>query len=62
MYIKTLKECQREVAIKHKIGTSLVTGHRAGYFNEAAEIYADQYKKLLEEDKFPKIKTLLEDK
>lgn len=38
------EECCKQVAIKHKIGTSLVTGHRAGYFKEAAELFASQFK------------------
>lgn len=36
----TLADCQKEVAMKYGIGTSLVTGHSARYFNEAAIIYA----------------------
>lgn len=40
---KTYKQCCAEVAAKHKLGKSLVTGHRAGYWEEAAEMYAGQY-------------------
>lgn len=40
----TLDECQSEVAMKNRLGRTLVTGHRVGYFNEAAEMYAAQYK------------------
>lgn len=42
--MKTYKQCCSEVAIKHKLGKSLVTGHRAGYWEEAAEMYASQFK------------------
>ena len=49
MYIKTLEECQKIVAIKYHLGKSLVIGHRPTYYNEAAEMYADQYKKLWQE-------------
>lgn len=41
--MKTLRECQKEVAIKHKLGTSLVTGHKVSYFDEATEIYTAQF-------------------
>lgn len=37
----TFDEAKREIAIKHKLGTKLVTGHKANYFEEAAELYAD---------------------
>jgi hypothetical protein len=43
--VKSLQECQKIVAEKHNIGSSLVTGHKASYFNEAAELYASQFKK-----------------
>ena len=36
---KTLADFQRDVAIKHGLGKSLVTGHKASYFNEATELY-----------------------
>ena len=49
--MKTLKECQKEIAIKHKLGQSLVTGHRAAFFSEASELYAQQYKDLLTKEK-----------
>lgn len=42
MEIKTLKEFQSEVAKKHSLGSSLVTGHRVEYFNEASKAYASQ--------------------
>lgn len=38
--MRTLIDCQRDIARKHGIGNSLVTGHRVAYFNEAAELYA----------------------
>jgi hypothetical protein len=31
-----LKQCQKEVAEKHGLGSSLVTGHKASYFTEAS--------------------------
>jgi hypothetical protein len=43
--VKSLQECQKIVAEKHNIGSSLVTGHKASYFNEATELYASQFKK-----------------
>ena len=44
--LKTLAECQSEVAQKHRLGKSLVIGHKPTYFNEAAEMYAEQFKQL----------------
>lgn len=38
--MKTLDECQSVVARKYGLGSSLVTGHRKTYFDEAAEMYA----------------------
>lgn len=35
-------DCCREVAEKYGVGTTLVTGHRASYFAEAAQLYADR--------------------
>lgn len=35
---KTLCDCQKEVAVKYGLGTALVTGHKAAYFNEATEM------------------------
>lgn len=43
--MKTFKDCCSEVAIKHGLGKSLVTGHRAGYWEEAAEMYVSELKK-----------------
>jgi len=40
----TFEEACSEVAKKHKLGTKLVTGHRVGYFAEAAELYAASLK------------------
>ena len=37
-----LEQCQKEIAIKHGLGHSLVTGHRVGYFNEASELYLER--------------------
>lgn len=42
--MKTYRQCCSEVAIKHRLGKSLVTGHKAGYWEEAAEMYAAQFK------------------
>jgi hypothetical protein len=33
--MKTLKDFQKEVAIKYKLGEQLVMGHRKTYFDEA---------------------------
>lgn len=45
--MKTYEDCKKEVAQKHKLGNTLVTGHRAIYFQEAAELYAEQQVKNL---------------
>ena len=37
----TFEEAKKIVAIKHHLGSTLVTGHKAGYFEEAAELYAN---------------------
>lgn len=42
--MKSYKQCCAEVAIKHKLGKSLVAGHLTKYWEEAAELYATQYK------------------
>jgi len=39
----SFEQCKTEVARKHGLGNSLVTGHRAAYFAEAAEMYASQF-------------------
>lgn len=44
--MKTWKDCCNKIAKKHKLGESLVTGHKAGYYEEAATEYA---KEVLEE-------------
>ena len=41
--MKTYKQCCEEVAKKHRLGSSLVTGHRAVFFEEAATLFAEQY-------------------
>lgn len=47
--MKTFDECCHEVAKKHGLGQTLVTGHRAVYFTEAAHLYAqEKLKGLLE--------------
>lgn len=38
----TFEECKKEVAKKHGLGKTLVTGHLSKYWEEAAEIYANQ--------------------
>ena len=38
--MKTFEECCNEVAKKHKLGTTLVTGHRKSYYEEACKLYA----------------------
>jgi len=40
----TYQDAKREVAIKHKLGTALVTGHKSSYFDEAVAIYSEQFK------------------
>lgn len=47
--MKTWDECCAEVARKYRLCTKpefakLVTGHRATFFKEAAEMYVDQFK------------------
>lgn len=37
----TYEEAKHIVAVRHKLGTTLVTGHKAAYFEEAARIYAE---------------------
>lgn len=39
--MKTFEDCKTEVARKHKLGNTLVTGHKATYFQEAAELFAE---------------------
>jgi len=41
--MKTKVECCGIVAKKHNIGNSLVTGHRAAFFMEAADLYAIEH-------------------
>jgi len=38
----TYEECKKAIAVKYQLGTTLVTGHRASYFEEAALLYASQ--------------------
>lgn len=38
--VKTFKDCCNEVAQKNGLGSTLVTGHKASYWTEAAELYA----------------------
>lgn len=40
----TYNEAKSEVAKKHGLGTTLVAGHRAGYFEEAMELYVESLK------------------
>lgn len=48
--MKTFDECCHYVAKKHGLGKTLVTKHRAVYFTEAANLYAqEKLKGLLEE-------------
>lgn len=42
--MKTYKQCCSQVAIENKIGTTLVTGHRSKYWEQAAEMYAKELK------------------
>jgi glycyl-tRNA synthetase beta subunit len=40
--MKTLRECNEEVAKRHGMGKLLVTGHLVKYFDEVAIMFADQ--------------------
>lgn len=42
--MKSYKQCCSEVAVKHKLGKSLVAGHLTKYWEEAAEMFAEQFK------------------
>ncbi len=50
--MKTFNDCCQEVAEKYGLGTTLVTGHLAKYWKEAAEMYAEE--KVKESLKFVK--------
>ncbi len=41
---KTFGECCHEVAVKHKLGLTLVTGHKTSYWIEANDLHAQQFK------------------
>lgn len=41
--MKTWKECKSEVARKHGLGATLVTGHKVAYFDEAHQLYVAQF-------------------
>ena len=43
----TFGEAANIVAKKNELGTTLVTGHKASYFQEAAELYCLEEKKSL---------------
>lgn len=40
--LKTFSECCHDVAVKYKLGSTLVTGHKASYWTEASEMYAQK--------------------
>jgi hypothetical protein len=42
--IKTFVQCCSEIAKKYKLGNNLVMGHKFSYFEEAAELFANQFK------------------
>lgn len=42
--MKTYRQCCSEVAIKYGLGKSLVTGHLPKFWEEAAQMYAAQFK------------------
>lgn len=44
--MKTLKDFQKEVAIKYRLGNELVNGHLAKYFNEASIEFAKYHVEL----------------
>ena len=46
--MKTFEECKQEVA-KKQDWTNLVSGHLVKYFDEAAEMYADQFKERIKD-------------
>ena len=45
--MKSYKQCCAEVAVKHKLGKSLVAGHLSKYWEEAALIFADQFRQAI---------------
>lgn len=48
----TFEDACKIVALKHKLGKKLVTGHMVKYFAEAAEIYAEsKIEQLIENQK-----------
>jgi hypothetical protein len=40
---KTIDDCKRMIAEKYCLGKTLVTGHKAAYWEEAMELYASQF-------------------
>lgn len=40
---KTYSQCCHDVAVKHGLGTTLVTGHKASYFTEAHDLFINQF-------------------
>lgn len=42
--MKTFENCKKEVAIKYKLGKTLVGGHLPKYWEEAAMLYSEQFK------------------
>lgn len=51
--MKTKDECKSIVARKHGLGKTLVTGHRAAYWEEAMDLFANQYKEQNKEAEQP---------
>ena len=43
MKFKTYSQCCHDVAVKHGLGTTLVTGHKATYFTEAHQLFINQF-------------------
>lgn len=59
----TLGEAANTIAIKYELGTTLVTGHKAAYWSEAAELYktkaTEEFRKQLDNQEI--IKKLMVD-
>lgn len=47
--MKTLRECKNEIARKQSLGDTLNRSHHPFFHDEAAELYAQQYKNKIEQ-------------
>jgi len=48
--LKMLEQCQHEVAVRHQLGSKLVTGHRKNYYDEAALLLLEKLKIIPKEE------------